>query len=221
MKVGWYHRSMATILNFPTNGCAGVPDGPNMSEYTSCRFEEQLRINGEEGGSGAPVSCRLYKNTKGTQLCSCCAAHYPNSMLSQSRWKKVKDVEERPPKVVDLRKEEVERERSCRANMKRVAENKKYARILRRTLRRRQMYSIYFRGDRTEYKGYIERVNVSTGQVEVRCCPGGIRITWDAKLFYLVANGMFQNHLVSNENVCWFNFIDTDRWQRYHNNRLD
>ena len=23
-----------------------------------------------------------------------------------------------------------------------------------------------------------------------------------------VANGMFQNHLVSNENVCWFNFIE-------------
>ena len=63
MKVGWYHRSMATILNFPTNGCAGVPDGPNMSEYT-CEFEEQLRINGEEGGSGAPVSCRLYKNLR-------------------------------------------------------------------------------------------------------------------------------------------------------------
>ena len=42
----------------------------------------------EEGGSGAPVSQRLYENRKGTKLCSCCAAHYPNSMLSQSRWKK-------------------------------------------------------------------------------------------------------------------------------------
>ena len=207
MKVRWYHRHTPTILNFPTTGCVGVPNSPNTSLYT-CEFEEQLRINGEEGGSGAPVSQRLYENRKGTKLCSCCAAHYPNSMLSQSRWKKVKDVEERPPKVVDLRKEEVKREISCRANMKRVAENKKYARILRRTLRRRQMYSIYFRGDRKEYKGCIERVSVSTGQVEVRCCPGGKRITWDAKLFYLVANGMFQNHLVSNENVCWFNFIE-------------
>ena len=120
---------------------------------------------------------------------------------------KVKDVEERPPKVVDLRKEEVERERSCRANMTRVAENKKYARILKTKLRRKnQMYCIYYRGDRTEYKGYIERINTTTGQVNVRCCSGSkkiIRITWGAKLFYLLAYDI-QNPLVSKEKICAF-----------------
>ena len=167
MKVGWYHKWLRYLI---TNQwlCRRV-DGPNM--FSTCDSRNSCEWNGEKG-VGASLF-RLYKNTKGTQLCSCCAVHYPNSMLSQSRWKKVKDVEERPPKVVDLRKEEVERERSCRANMTRVAENKKYARILKTKLRRKnQMYCIYYRGDRTEYKGYIERINTTTGQVNVRCCSG-------------------------------------------------
>ena len=87
MKVRWYHRHTPTILNFPTTGCVGVPNSPNTSLYT-CEFEEQLRINGEEGGSGAPVPQRLYENRKGTKLCSCCAAHGPNSMLFKVDGKK-------------------------------------------------------------------------------------------------------------------------------------
>ena len=208
MKVNWYQRNNPTALNFRSTGCVGVPHGPNVP-HSTCELEVQLHANGLEGGSGAPIPYRLYENDMGAQLCSCCAAHYPNSMLSLTRWRKLKDVEERPPRIVDHSQEVVRRERFCRANMRRVAENKTYAKRLRLLpLHKGQMYSIYFHGDEKEYKGCVKRVSTNTGQVEVRCCCDGKSYTWDAKLFYLFAKGKFQHRLVRENRVRFFHYTN-------------